>query len=71
VKSGALACLGYSYHTVGTKTGTVVVEILRGRDPSEIAVASPDITDIFMNRNAVEKLKLALPEAVREKVHFY
>lgn len=71
VKSGALACLGYSYQQVGSKTGEIVSEILEGKDPSEIAIASPSITDIFINRNTLEKLKITLPDAVRTQAHYY
>lgn len=71
VKSGALACLGYSYLQTGHKTGKIVVEILNGKEPSEIAVASPDTIDIFINRRTLEKLKIVVPESVRTQAHFY
>lgn len=71
VEAGALACLGYSYLEAGHKTGKIISEILKGKDPAEIAVASPDTTDIFINRHALEKLKLTLPEAVRSQAHYY
>ena len=71
VEAGALACLGYSYLQAGHKTGGIVAEILGGKDPSEIAIASPDTIDVFINRHALEKLKISLPEAVRTSAHFY
>lgn len=71
VEAGAFACLGYSYLQAGHKTGEIVSEILRGKSPSEIAIASPGRTDIFINQNALEKLGLSLPEAVRVEAHFY
>lgn len=71
VKSGALACLGYSYLQTGYKTGEIVSQILEGTDPSKIDVASPGTTDIFINRNALEKLKISLPEAIRTQAHYY
>lgn len=71
VEAGALACLGYSYVQTGRKTGEIIHEILLGIDPAEISVASPGATDIFINRHALEKLKLTLPEAVRIKAHYY
>ena len=71
VESGALACKGYSYVQTGHKTGEIVSEILKGKDPAEIAVASPGTMDIFINRHALEKLKISLPEAVRNQAHFY
>lgn len=70
VQAGALACVGYNYRSVGLKTGTIVAEILKGKDPGKIAVASPDATAIFINRYAVEKLKIILPEKIRIQAHF-
>lgn len=71
VEAGAFACLGYSYLQAGHKTGEIVSEILNGKSPSEIAIASPGRTDIFINKNALEKLGLSLPETVRGGAHFY
>jgi len=71
VEAGAFACVGYSYAQAGQKTGDMVAEILNGKDPSKIAVASPDTIDIFINRHALEKLKLTLPDAVISKAHMY
>lgn len=71
VEAGAFACLGYSYTQAGKKTGEIVSEILEGQDPAKIVVASPGITDVFINRNALEKLKIILPESVRNQAHFY
>lgn len=71
VKAGALACLGYSYNAVGTKTGAIVADILEGKDPTEITVASPETKDIFINQQALEKLNIVLPETVQKKVRFY
>lgn len=71
VEAGALACLGFSYLQTGQKTGEIVNEILRGKPPSEIAVASPGRTDIFINRKTLEKMGLTLPEAVRSQAQYY
>lgn len=71
VEAGALACLGYSYHDAGLKTGALVAEILNGKKTTEIEVASPDKMDIFINRNALETLKISLPETIRNQAHFY
>jgi putative tryptophan/tyrosine transport system substrate-binding protein len=71
VKDGAFACVGYSYLKTGHKTGEMVAEILNGTDPSEIAVASPSTIDIFINRHALEKLKIVLPESVQTQANFF
>lgn len=71
VESGALACVGYSYHQAGLKTGEIIADILNGEKTTEIDIASPDKIDIFINRNALETLKISLPETVRAQAHFY
>ncbi len=71
VESGALACLGYSYLQTGHKTGEMVAEILEGKDPADIPIASPGTTDIFINRHALETLKITLPETIRTQAHYY
>lgn len=71
VESGALACKGYSYHQSGLKTGEIVAEILQGKKSSEIDVASPDKIDIFVNRKALETLKISLPETLRSQAKYY
>lgn len=71
VESGALACLGYSYHQTGLKTGEIVVEILKGKNSTEIDVARPEKIDIFINRKALETLKISLPETIRNQAHLY
>ncbi len=71
VEAGAFACLGYSYRQMGAETGKMVARIIEGTDPSEIAIASPEHMDIFINRDALQKLNITLPETVREKAHFY
>lgn len=71
VESGAFACLGYGYLQTGHKTGDMVADILNGKDPAEMPVASPDQIDILINRHALEVLGLALPEEIRARAHFY
>lgn len=71
VEAGALACLGYSYHQTGLKTGDIIAEILNGKKSDEIEVASPDKIDVFVNRKALETLKISLPETILGKAHFY
>lgn len=70
VKSGAVACMGYSYHQMGVKTGEIIADILNGKKTSEIEVASPDKIDIFLNRKALETLKISVPETIRDQAHF-
>lgn len=71
VEAGAFACLGYSYHQTGLKTGDIIAEILNGKKSTEIEVASPDKIDVFVNRKALETLKISLPDNIQHQAHFY
>ena len=71
VESGALACVGYSYPSVGMRTGAMVADILEGKNPVDMKVVSPDTKDIFINRHAAQRLKIVLPETIQKQAHFY
>jgi len=71
VEDGALACLGYSYTAVGTRTGTMIADILDGQNPATLPVASPEKKDIFVNRTTAQKLGITLPTDIQKKAHFY
>jgi putative tryptophan/tyrosine transport system substrate-binding protein len=70
VEAGAFACLGYSYGQVGRTTGDLVADILEGKDPKTIPVASPSTTEFFVNSKALKALKLTLPEELSKKAVF-
>jgi putative ABC transport system substrate-binding protein len=71
VEAGAFACVGYSYHQTGLKTGDIIADILNGKKSTEIEVASPDKIDVFVNRKVLETLKISLPENIQQQAHFY
>lgn len=71
VEGGALACVGYSYPQIGVKTGAMVADILDGKSPTTLPISTPEQTDIFINKNALETLGLSLPKEIRKNAHFY
>ena len=64
VSRGAIAALGFNYHDVGKQTGEVVVRILKGENPGDIAVKVAAGTDLVVNKSAAAKMGVTLPEAV-------
>ena len=64
VSRGALAALGFNYFDVGKQTGEVVVRILKGEKPGDIAVKVAAGTDLVVNKAAAAKMGVTLPEAV-------
>jgi len=64
VKRGAIAAVGFDYYDVGRQTGKMVARILKGEKPGDIAVEGVEITQLFVNPGAAEKMGITIPEAV-------
>jgi putative ABC transport system substrate-binding protein len=64
VSRGAVAALGFNYKDVGKQTGEIVVRILKGENPGDIAVKVAAGTDLVVNKSAATKMGVTLPEAV-------
>jgi putative ABC transport system substrate-binding protein len=64
VSRGAVAALGFNYHDVGKQTGDVVVRVLKGENPGDIAVKVAAGTDLVINKTAASKMGVTFPESV-------
>ncbi|MEB3291999.1 MAG: ABC transporter substrate-binding protein [Synechococcales bacterium] len=67
VEKGAIATLGFNYQEVGRMTGRVVARILRGANPSTIAVETPNTLELVVNPKGAEKMGVKVPEQVLSK----
>ena len=47
VPRGAIAALGFNYYDVGRQTGKIVLRILKGEKPGDIAVEGVEITELL------------------------
>ncbi len=63
VKRGAIAALGVNYHDLGLQTGKMVVRILKGEKPGDIASETSDKLELFVNLGAAKKQGVKLPDA--------
>ncbi len=67
VERGAIAALGVDYYALGRETGKIVVRILNGENPGEIAVYTPQALNLYVSpKNATEQ-GVTLPQAVIDK----
>lgn len=64
VKRGAIAALGVNYHDLGVKTGSVVVRILKGEKPGDIAPQRMDKLDLYVSKSNAAAEGITLPDAV-------
>jgi putative ABC transport system substrate-binding protein len=63
LQRGAVAVAGYNRKQMGIKAGKQVVEILKGKSPSEIQIENQHIIEITLNRDSATRMGLQLPEA--------
>lgn len=64
VKRGAVAAVGFDYYDVGRQTGKIVARILKGEKPGDIAVQGVEITQLFVNPGAAQKMGITIPESL-------
>lgn len=67
VKRGAIAALGVDYRQLGQQTGRIVVRILNGEQPGDIAPQTSDNLQLFINLSAAEKQGVRLSEALLQR----
>ena len=60
VKRGAIAAYGVNFYDLGRETGKVVVRILQGEKPGNIASATSKNLELFINPAAAQKQGVAL-----------
>lgn len=64
VSRGSIAALGFNYYDVGKQTGEIVVRVLKGENPGDIAVKTAAGSDLVINKAAATKMGVTLPESV-------
>ncbi len=64
VSRGSIAALGFNYYDVGKQTGEIVVRVLKGEKPGDIAVKTAAGSDLVINKSAAAKMGVTLPESV-------
>ncbi len=64
VKRGAIAALGVNYRDLGVQTGAIVVRILKGEQPGDIASQTSAKEELFVNLGAAKKQGVTLSDAL-------
>ena len=66
VKLGGLACNGIDYKSLGIETGKIAAKILKGEEKAEnIDYKTIEDTIIYINSEMFEKLKIDVPEQIK------
>ena len=61
---GAVAALGGDYYGMGRQTGKIVVRILNGEKPGDIASEKPQNTELYVNLKAAKQQGVTIPQEV-------
>jgi len=62
VKRGAIAALGVNYKNLGLQTGKMVIKILKGAKPGDLASETSDKLELYVNPGAAKKQGVTLSE---------
>jgi putative ABC transport system substrate-binding protein len=64
VKRGAIAALGVNYHDIGVQTGRLVVKILKGAKPGDLAWETSSRLELYVNPGAAARQGVKLPDSL-------
>lgn len=67
VEAGALATEGIDYYELGFQTALMAVEIIHGKEPTEIPVSTMEEYKLIINEDSAQTLKINIPEKLMEK----
>lgn len=64
VVRGAIAALGVNYYDLGLQTGKMVIRILEGENPGDIASETSEKLELYVNLDAAKKQGVELDDAL-------
>lgn len=67
VERGAIGSPGIDYYQLGRECGQLAARILRGENPANIPVKKVDMTDLFLNPSAAERMGVTIPQSVLDE----
>ena len=70
VNGGALITQGIDYYELGKEAGKIAVEVLNGKNISEIQFKTMELNDIVVNSKTLKALGINLPDDVKTKAKF-
>ncbi|MDP0489272.1 MAG: ABC transporter substrate-binding protein [Fusobacterium sp. JB020] len=67
VEKGALATETLDYKQLGYQTGEIAIRVLNGEDPKDIPVETQKDTKLLINKEAVSRLNINLPQELKDR----
>jgi putative ABC transport system substrate-binding protein len=68
VKKGALVSYGEDSHLIGAQTARILVKVLKGIQPSDIPIETPERPVLVVNRTTAKAIGLKIPREFLERV---
>lgn len=68
VEKGAFATVGFKYYDHGYQVGQMAAEILKGKNPGEMKVTTPDKLDLILNLKAAADQGITVTDAMKSGV---
>ncbi|GCD10901.1 ABC transporter substrate-binding protein [Clostridium tagluense] len=62
VESGALATVGINYYKLGYEAGNMAVDVLKGKDISNMPLKISAETEVYINKNTLKALNISMPK---------
>lgn len=71
VENGGLATYGIDYYNLGKKSGEMAIEILKGADPSSMAIEylPYEECELSINMSIANELGMTIPDDIQERAH--
>lgn len=67
VERGAIGTPGIDYYQLGIECGQVAARILRGEKPSNIPAKKVEMTDLYINPAAAERMGITIPQSILDR----
>ncbi|UFJ38936.1 ABC transporter substrate-binding protein [Brevibacillus humidisoli] len=71
VKAGGFAGFGFEYRDLGYTTGQMAIEILKGKNPSDIPVGFPAKLELMMNTKTAKEQNITITDEMKSKAILY
>ena len=62
VERGAIAAIGFNYYDIGRQTGGMVLKVLSGTNPGDMAVEGVETVELFVNKTAAAEQGVTLSD---------
>jgi putative ABC transport system substrate-binding protein len=67
VERGAIGTPGIDYYELGKECGQVAARILRGENPADIPVVKVQMTQLYLNPTAAQRMGVTIPQSVLDR----